>query len=296
MTQKEEHQKALASFAKRVEKDPHVVALLVYGSLSYGKVWKRSDIDVEMIVRDGTVPQGKWYNLEEDGVEINITQFSEVTKFKQGLQKVRSSFSQGILGKGNLMFSKDETLTEMFEQARRIGEDDVPKMFAARIWELTNWMHKAEKWITVYNDPLYSQRFLQMAAVIIADMELIRHKENPTRESILRARQLNPGLMHEVYTIPSTTAMTEEDIRRALKALDDYLMEHMEWWSKHILRFLSDGEVKTSSHIMNHCGEVPLPYLAEKGIIEQTTESSRLFKKSRLTVEETAYFYIKEEF
>ena len=297
MTQKEQHMKALNNFAERVKKDPNVVALMVYGSLAYGDVWKRSDIDVELIVRDGAVYNEKsFYTLIEDGVEINMSSFSEVSKFKRYIQKVRNGFDLGLFGKGNIAFSKDEELIRMFDDARNIGEDDAPKAFAGALWGLINWMHKAEKWVTIYDNPLYSQRFLQMAASITADLELIRNRENPTRESILRALELNPKLMNEVYVIPSTTVMTADDVRRTIQILDDYIMEHMEWWSRHILRFLSDGEVKTASHIINQCGYAPLFYLVEKGIIQETTEPSRLFKKSNLTVDEAAYFYIKEDF
>ncbi|MCL2421415.1 MAG: nucleotidyltransferase domain-containing protein [Defluviitaleaceae bacterium] len=296
MTQKEKHLQALNRFAGRVKKDPNVIALLLYGSLAYGTVGEKSDIDVELVVRDGTVAPDDWYFIEEEGVEFEVTGFQEITKFKNSLQGLRNGFDHGMYGKGIIIFSKDEALTEMFEDTRRIGENDAPRAYATKISSLLNWMVKAEKWITILNDTLYAQRFLQMSASIVAEMELIRHRENPSREAILRAQQLNPDLMHAVYVIPSTTAMSVEDIRRTLKVLDDYLMRHMEWWSRHILRFLSDGEVKKFSHIWKQCGGgVPLEYLAEKGVIMRTTQPTRMFKKSKLTVEEIAYCYLKED-
>lgn len=157
-------------------------------------------------------------------------------------------------------------------------------------------MHKAEKQVKILHNPLYAQRFLQLCAPTVADMELLRNGENPTRESILRAQQLNPQLMQEVYVIPSTRAMAESDVNHTLNVLDRYLMEHMHWWSEHILRFLSDSEAKTSSRIWQQCGSAPLDYLAEKGILIKIAVPTRLFKNSKLTVEETAYLYLKEEF
>ena len=86
MTQQEKHRQALNSFIKRVEKDPHVVAVLLYGSLAYGTVWERSDIDVELIVRDGTEFKGRLvYVIDEDGIEINISSIIELSKFKNEL-------------------------------------------------------------------------------------------------------------------------------------------------------------------------------------------------------------------
>ena len=296
MTQREKHLQALKSFIKRVEKDPNMVAILLYGSLAYGTVWERSDIDVELIVRDGTEFSGRWfYVIEEDGIEINITAIGELSKFKNELQKLRNGYDHGKYGKGILVFSKDESLSELFEDAQKIGDDDAPKSFAAKIGTLLNWMHKAEKQAVVLDNPLYAQRFLQLCAPVVAEMELVRHGENPNREAINRAQELNQSLMQEVYVKPSTMAMTKAEINHTLKVLDDYLMQHMDWWSRHILRFLSDGEIKAVSHIWEHCGSAPVEYLAEKGVIMQATHPVRIFRKSKLTLDEKAYFYIKEE-
>ena len=296
MTQREKHLQALNSFIKRVEKDPNLVAILLYGSLAYGTVWERSDIDVELIVRDGTEFSGRWvYVIEEDGIEINISAIGELSKFKNELQKLRNGYDHGIYGKGILVFSKDESLSELFQDAQKIGEDDAPKSFAAKIGTLLSWMHKAEKQAVVLDNPLYAQRFLQLCAPVVAEMELVRHGENPNREAINRAQELNQSLMQEVYVKPSTMAMTKAEINHTLKVLDDYLMQHMDWWSRHILRFLSDGEIKAVSHIWEHCGSAPVEYLAEKGVIMQATHPVRIFRKSKLTLDEKAYFYIKEE-
>jgi len=78
-------------------------------------------------------------------------------------------------------------------------------------------------------------------------------------------------------------------------ALDDYLMQHMDWWSRHIIRFLSDGEMKPFLYIWEQCVYAPMEYLVEKGVIMQTTQPVRIFKKSKLTIDEKAYFYINED-
>jgi len=52
MTQKEIHQRALNNFVNSVKSDPNVIALLLNGSLAYGTVWAKSDIDLLMLIRD----------------------------------------------------------------------------------------------------------------------------------------------------------------------------------------------------------------------------------------------------
>jgi hypothetical protein len=287
MTQHEKHMQALNSFAERVKKDPNVIAMLLFGSLAYGTVGRKSDIGITLIVRDGAIANERGFLADEDGIFISCHTMREVSKFKKDLQELRGGYEHALLGSGKLVFSKDEALIELHEATRKIGGDDAPQAFAAKISGLYNWMWKAEKHITIINDPLYAQRFLQLSAAIVAEMELIRHKENPNREAIRRARELNPKLMHEVYTIPSTTAMTVEDVRHTLNILDEYLMEHMEWWSRHILRALNSGEPK----LRGQWGTAT--YLEEKAVIMRTTIPKRLFKNSKLTIDEVVY--IKEE-
>lgn len=299
MTQREKHLQALNSFTEQVKSDPNVIALLLSGSLSYGTVWEKSDIDLTMIVRDGSISKSEEYCVDEDGIEMHIY-VMEVSKFKSRMQKLRGGeYPHSYFGKGTMVFTKDESLTEFFEEARKIGMDDAVMSFIMMIEFLLVEMYRAEKWITVFNDTLYSQRFLQRCCITAADMVLLINGEEPTRESILRAIELNPALMKEVYVIPSTTAMTVEDIRHTLKVLDLFLMEHVKTWSKPLLKFMEDGEVKKISEFIKYFRtenlSVPLAYLASKGIIERVTLPSRVFKHSKLTIEEVAYFTIKEE-
>jgi excinuclease ABC subunit A len=105
MTQREKHLQALNSFVTRVKKDPNVVAILIYGSLAYGTVWERSDIDVELIVRDGTEFIARWvYVIEEEGVEINISAIAELAKFKNELQRLRRGYDHGKYGEAQRRF------------------------------------------------------------------------------------------------------------------------------------------------------------------------------------------------
>lgn len=298
MTQREKHLQALNNFTGQVKDDPNVIALLLSGSLSYGTVWEKSDIDLTMIVRDGSISSSMNYCVDEDGIEMHIY-VMEVSKFKSKMQKLRGGeYPHSYFGKGTIVFSKDESLAMFFEDARKVGMDDAVMSFIMMIEYLIVEMYRAEKWVTVFHDPLYSQRFLQRCCPIAADMILLLNGEEPTRESILRAAELNPELMREVYTVPSTAAMSEDDVRHTLRALDDFLMENVKTWSKPILKFLSDGEVKKVSECNKHFGMenlvVPLAYLASKGIVERVTLPSRVFKHSKLTIEEVAYFYIKE--
>jgi hypothetical protein len=196
------------------------------------------------------------------------------------------------------VFSKDASLAGFLDEIRNLGTDDAMKSYAMYATYLLVEMYRAEKWVTALHDTLYAQRFLQKCCTLAADMVLLLNGEIPTRESVLRAAELNPALMDAVYVRPSTTAMTETDIRRTLKALDGFMAESMDAWAEPILKFLAGGDARRVSECAKHFGvediSVTLAWLASRGVIERVSLPSRVFKHIRLTVEEVAYLYIPQ--
>ncbi|MCL2285516.1 MAG: hypothetical protein FWC32_04035 [Firmicutes bacterium] len=292
MTQKERYNNALESFTNQIKEDPNVIALLLFGSLAYYDVWEQSNMDIELIVRDGSSPAAGYIRVDEDGINLDVS-IAEVTKFKTEYQQRRGGeFMHSLVSMGKIVFTKDETIREFFEDVRRIGSDDAARSFRGRMRGLLNYVRKADKWISLYDNPLYAQRFLHQCCVTVAEMELLTHCEVPKRESILRAQELNPALMHELYVVPSTKAMSVADVRHAFSVIDNFLTLHMPWWSEPILRFLGDGEIKTVSQIYKQCGYCDMDFLVRKGVVGRAALPSRMFKRSKLTVEEVSYYLV----
>ncbi|MCL2498409.1 MAG: nucleotidyltransferase domain-containing protein [Symbiobacteriaceae bacterium] len=294
MTQREKHQAALDSFVAQVKDDPNVMVLLLAGSLSYGEVWAKSDIDLTMLVRDGSISQNLTLVVDSDGIDIVLT-LEELSRFKGRIQSwVGGDYTHNYFAKGTVIFSRDASFASFFNDARRLGKEDAILAFLSRGSDLIHQMHRVEKWVTIYGDLLYAQRFLQWCCTEVAHMVLLQHGETPTRESIRRALELEPLLMQELYIIPSTTFMSKEELLHSLQIINDYLTLHQKWWSSPILQLLSDGEIKTESHICKYL-RIPsgmLGWLAEKGVIDRLVEPSRLFKKSKTVVEEIAYVFV----
>jgi predicted nucleotidyltransferase len=46
------YEEAVESFVARVREDTHILAAILFGSLSYDEVWEHSDIDMFLIARD----------------------------------------------------------------------------------------------------------------------------------------------------------------------------------------------------------------------------------------------------
>ena len=294
MTITERFLAAVESIRKQVESDASVIALLLAGSLSYGTVWEKSDIDLTLLVRDGTAGAGPTYYLDEDGINV-VLAIMEVSKFKNTIQRVRGgAFSHSYWSKGRFIFTKDETLPDFLLSMGKVGKDDAALTAISEVADVIGLIEKVEKWLLVYENPLYAQRFLQICCHYLANFVLLTRLELPDRESILRAAELEPDLMSEIYITPSTTKMTAADIRKALQIIDDYLVKHIDFWSAPVLRLLENGEVMSNSEIAKalRINSFHLGYLAEKGKILRLTQTARLFKKGRATVEEIAYMKV----
>jgi len=289
---------AVNSFIEKIKTDKNVIAVILCGSLSYDNVWEKSDVDLQVIIRDQTLETYS-YCLDEDDVVINVN-LMQRSKFKRSMERIFGGNDlHSFYSLGQIIYTTDDSLYEYYEDFKKVGKDDSDfQLFfyaceAIAIWE------KCEKWLVVKKDLIYSQYYLLKTAECIAKMEIIRNGESPNREAVQRAMQLNPELMDNLYTKPMTTQFDEEQLRSAIKYLDDYFYKLMPDFSKPILDYLQDGEIKTmtmisryfrtSGHFIAHV----LEYLCEKDLIVKVTETIRITPNSRKNVEEIAYILIK---
>jgi len=92
--------------------------------------------------------------------------------------------------------------------------------------------------------------------------------------------------------------MSAEEIERGMERIDKVLEEHLHIYSKPIIEFLSDQEIKTITlinkyfHVQSDELIGVLDYLAEKGVIEKVSQTIRITPKSKPSVEEIGYLYI----
>lgn len=252
-------------------------------------------MDILLLVRDGAVSKHLYYRAEEDGIDIELS-VDEVSRFKSQMGKYRAGeFNHGYYGKGTIIFSKDPALTTFFEENRTVGRDDAIVSCYSNIQMLMTNLNRAEKWITVFHDTVYSQHFLQWCSVSIAEIILLLHGEEPDRESILRASELEPELMNQVYYKVCSTKMNEEEIKTTIKCHKDYLVSILPELSKPVLRYLSDHQVRSASEFELYFGQyivTALELMEENGYIERVTAPRRLFKHTGLTIEEVAFFAV----
>ena len=291
----ERYLNAVNNFIETVKKDVNVIAVIIAGSLANDVVWEKSDIDAMVIVRDQkiSVPE---FCIDADGIVLNM-KVVERSSFVRSLER-QDWFASSFMSKAQVMYTTDDSIIQMAEQAKTVGEKDAQKsaMFAA--CDAVCMLEKAGKWLYVKKDYTYCRYYIIKIAESFANLEIWKTKEAPGREMLQRAHVLNPELINRFYYYPMNNQLKDTELEGLLKEADDYLMKNIDYISAPVLDFLDDGnsgDIKTLTmfyrhfHTGGHFLVHLLEYLASKGIIGQVGETIRLTPKSRPNLEEIAF-------
>ncbi len=297
---------AVDSLVERVEKDPYILAAIVAGSFSYAQVWEKSDLDVEIIGKDGIRPTQSFFSLVENGVNIHAG-ISPRSSFKRSIESAQQgSFMHSYFSHSTLLFSKDDSIKEWYDKnASRdsIGERDKQLQVLNVIADVLPTLIYAEKQFYVNNDLVTC--FITLLPVVegLARIEVLLNNEIPVREVIQPALNYNPDFFKHVYTDLINCKKNKTVIQDALDAINLYIDER-QFIFQPILDYLteqkgarSNSEMNTYFHSKFRDASVDIicQWLTWKGIIQQVSVPIKLTTKSQIALEEPAYYYDKSE-
>jgi predicted nucleotidyltransferase len=293
------HEEALRAFAERIERDQTVVAAILLGSLAYDDVWEKSDIDM-YIITDEEKAANKEYNLVERGVDIHASVFRR-GDFKQQVERsLGGGWAQSILERSRLLFCKDESIRAYYDDVRHMGSRDRAYRLMSAAAGVLPSLTKAEKWLVVKGDVAYSFLWVMYTINDLAAIEVVRHGETPGREVIAQALRHNPAFFRAVYSDFIQAAKDAASVRAVIDLIHGYLDEQARDLFRPILDYLQEaGGSRTvtelNEHFRHHAQIEDLTsayeWLADKGIIRKVAAPLRLTVKSKVYVDEAAYYY-----
>jgi len=295
---RQRYEEALESFVARVKQDRYIVAAILFGSLAYDDVWEKSDIDMLLIVRDDKADD-RFYTLVENGISIH-TNLVTRSKFKATFERaLQGTWAQSVLARSTLLFSTDETLQAYYENVRHVGSRDREMQMLTALNPVLSLLTKAEKWLVVKNDPIYSFLYMMNLITFLANVEVLWHADVPGREVIQQAITYNPEFFIPLYTDLAQQPKDAEVMRQAIQKIYGYIEEKQEVLFRPILNYLSEeGSVRSSTEIGEYFQKrlgsgitLICEWLAETGVIQKVATPLRLTEKSRVTMDEAAYYY-----
>ncbi|WP_409344551.1 hypothetical protein [Paenibacillus sp. MBLB4367] len=295
------YREALKAFVDKIKRDEQVIAAVLLGSLSYDQVWEKSDIDLKIIVHDQKLRSGYMCFVENE-VPINAG-IQTRNEFKRWMERsVQSSISHSMLIRSTLLFTKDPSIAEYFEQIRYVGERDRQLQLIRLGGYTLGLLAKAEKWLYVKQDVTYSAFWLIKMADVLAQVEVVLHGEVPMREAVQQAIALNPAFFRRTYTELVGGEVDRQQVTGVIQLINEYLNERAERLFKPVLDYLKEeADMRTVTDIAEKFGVVIeldtgsvatiCDWLAERGLLAKMESETKVTPKSRLQVTEPAYFY-----
>jgi hypothetical protein len=294
---------ALDALVDEIRKDRSILAAILCGSLSHDVVWEKSDIDLMLVTIDDKKVEASDLPLYADGLNVhtNLIPRAEFRKVIDG--SFDNSFVRALLAKARLLYTHDETIAELCEQARKIGAHDTKLQLLRAATHALPSIYKAHKWLITRGDLDYTALWILYAANGLAEIEVVSHRLVADREVIPQALKLNPAFFKQIYTDLLNSKKTRKAIQDALDAIDRYVADKAPALFALIIEHLRDvGEARSSREIDDHFRRhmnishvtTACEYLADQQMIGKASLPVRLTKKSTAEVQELAFFYLSD--
>jgi hypothetical protein len=294
---------ALEALVEQVKEDRSVLAAILCGSLSHDRVWAKSDIDLVLVTIDDKTVASGGLSLYADGVNVH-TSLMPRAQFRRAVEgSTRNSFVHALLAKGRLLYTHDETIRDLCDRLREIGDRDIQLQLLRAGTHALGPIYKAHKWLLTRGDLDYTALWILYAATPLAQIEVISRKLLADREVIPQAMKLNPAFFKTVYTDLLGGKKTQKAVQQALDSVDHYLAERAGSLFAPVIEHLREvGEVRSCSEIEDHFVRTfdfsgvttACEYLADQGLVGKASTPVQLTKKSNIAVEELAFYYLEE--
>lgn len=293
---------ALDALVEQVKEDRAILAAILCGSLSYDKVWAKSDVDLVLVTMDDRKAGADGLALYADGVNVHalLLPRAEFRKMVEGA--LSNSFTHSFLAKGRLLYTHDPTIADLCARLQAIGERDTGVQLLRAATSALPLIYKAHKFLLTRGDLDYTALWILYAATPLAQVEVIGARLLADREVIPQAMKLNPAFFKTIYADLLNAKKTKKNVQAALDAIDRYVAERASTLFALVIEHLREaGEARSCTEIEDHFKRnfnvegvtTACEYLADQGLIGKASTPVRLTKKSNVEVQELAFFHLQ---
>jgi predicted nucleotidyltransferase len=291
---------ALDRLVEQVKQDRSLLAAILCGSLSHDTVWAKSDIDLVLVTIDDKKLESSDRSLYADGVNVHAILLPR-TEFRKTVEgAIHNSFIHALLVKGRLLYTHDDTIADLFDRLKDIGERDTQLQLLRAGAGALPIIDKAHKWAVTRGDLDYTAWWILHAAVALARVEVIAAGLIADREVLPQAMTLNPAFFKTIYGDLLNTKKTRDNVQRALDAADRYIADRTPRLFGLVIDYLKEiGEARSCTELEDHFKRhynvsgvtTVCEYLADRGLIGKAAISVQLTRRSNIEVQELAFFY-----
>lgn len=297
------YEAAVDELVADLQRDRQVVAIALFGSLAYDVVWDRSDIDLMIVVAERAGDDPGRGILCYGGVNVHalLTTRDEFKKARTGA--LFGSGWDSMNETSRLLFSRDPTIDALFEADHTVGARDQATVILRYACGTVGTLTKAQKWLNAKGNLEYASLWALFALQSLARIAVVRHGVRPNREVLLQALELEPDLFGPIYFDLLNKKKTKALVRDRIDRIDSYLRADRYELFAPLVEYLAEHREPVSAGDIEHHFDrrraVPgavlaCEYLADNKVIEKTSVSVRLTRKSNVDVEGLAFMYLPD--
>ena len=304
----QQFKEALLAFVERIKEDRNVLATVLVGSINEETIWRKDAFGLWIIEADGVSKRLKsdgneeriFRTFVEDGINIHAEMIPR-SRFKQMVEgSSRTAFSCNFFAQRELVYCDDPSIEKWFESANSVATKDQEKeRMIATTWVIGSARY-ARKRIERKDDLELGFEAIIWAVHSIACVEVINAGEVHEHAAIYKAIEIKPELFKQIYIELLANKKTKKRLLSVLDRIDQYVEEHAEENLQPVLKFLQkENRTVPLSQIGDHFAhsqiypghiEAACEWLEREGHIEKLAMPFQITKKSRVDVEEPAYF------
>jgi hypothetical protein len=216
-------------------------------------------------------------------------------RFRKGTNRMKDgSIFHSYFSMSKLLFSRDDTIMDMYEDIKNIGSRDVEDVLLLNYIFCKNLINKAYKALYVKEDPHFALNFMMSGIRRMANIEVFLNRTIPLRESTVQALEFNPEFFKTIFIDMIYTPVKSWDvIHDVLEKMENYLDDHLMMFAQPVIRLIEKEEEITHYDLKTHFNDIWLPLdmreFVERGIVRQIETPFRLTKKSSAEMVQSSY-------
>lgn len=290
------YQRAFNSLVKKLKQNESVLAVMVFGSMITGDLWRESDIDLFVVSKDNIEDMKNIY-IEENGVPVHIKFMSKETFLNLHEKNLIGGFIHRVFVSSKLVFSKDEEITTKYDMGRYYPDTEREKWNLVYLGSLLKNTSSCEKYLNVGNEYMAYNEILK-AIEDFSKLYVNNSGYMISKDVIVVAMNLDDNLKKLVDELFFEKKNIEKGIKQTVDFFDESLKLNLKKYTKLLLDymrkkddFLSSEDMKKSQFFENYKidFEIILNKLWENKIIKK---DNREFKdeSNKVLFKEKVYF------
>ncbi|WP_291632404.1 nucleotidyltransferase domain-containing protein [Clostridium sp.] len=290
------YQRAFNSVVDRIKIDEGVLSVMVFGSMVTGDLWKESDIDLFVIVKEDFEKIRDIYTEEKD-VPVHIKLMGKNKFLQIYSDNLKGGYMHRIFSSSRLVFSKDMDITVKYDGGRFYPDVDRERWGMCYLGKLLKDMGVCKKYLssngiyTSYSAAIsciekYSRLFINSSGYMISK-DVMAMALNLNEEFKLCVDKLFFGKSEIEETIKETMEFLEQRINASIRSNCALLLNYMREKDK----FLSAEQIMEEDLFKDFDIDMEelLNKLWEKDIIKKETRDFKI-DKDKILFKQNVYF------